>query len=362
MKKIALHIIMPNQTSGPNTANRLLANSELKKDYKFCFITQTFHAGGRVNWKLIKDLKNQIKTEQPDLIHFSGMQASGFHAVLAARLAGKKNILVTIRGFSGDALNVSFMKRFMLSQIFEPLTLKLCKKFYTVCEEAAEKKMVQQNIHKYLGVIHNAAPQITIDVADARQKTRKEYGFADDDFVIGISGRMVYDKGIDYISQAITDLENNYEYKHIKFLFIGDGPYCDILKERHKKEIENGRVFVLGQMNNVIELLCGCDTFLFATLHENLSNALLEAMSVGLPVIATEIGGNVEVVKDNENGFLIPDRNAQAIVDKVILLYLNEELQKKFSLRSKQIIDEEFSQEKIYSQIKAVYDDMLKVG
>ena len=359
MKKVALHIIMPKQTSGPNTANRLMARSYLSEHYDFCFITQNYHAGGKINLKLINDLRKQIKDEKPDLIHLSGLQASGFHAVVAARLAGCKNILVTIRGYSGDALDISKPKKFIFDNIIEPLTLRLCKAFYTVCEEAGNKKMVINNKKKYLGVIHNAAPKINIDITNQRKITRNKYNFKDEDYVIAISGRMTYDKGIEYISQAITMLDEQGYLGKIKFMFIGDGEYCDILKERHAKNIKNQSVFVLGQVNNVIELLCGCDTFLFATLHENLSNALLEAMSVGLPIIATQIGGNVEVVEDMGNGFLVQEKNSQIIVEKVCELYNNKVEREVFAKRSQEIIKEKFTQENLYSKISEIYENML---
>lgn len=361
MQKIALHIIMPKQTSGPNTANRLLAKSYLSNYYNFCFITQKFHAKGKINIKLIRDLKKQFELEKPDLVHLSGMQSSGFHAVLAARLAGCNNILITIRGYSGDASDISKPKKFIFDNIIEPLTLKLSKSFYTVCEEAGKRKIVLQNRKKYLGVIHNAAPNIQFSIDEKRKYIREKFNFKEKDFVVVISGRMTFDKGIEYISQAITTLKQQNYSKNIKFMFIGDGEYCDILRERHSESIKDNSVIVLGQVNNVIELLCGCDLFLFATLHENLSNALLEAMSVGLPVIATDVGGNVEVVEHNKNGFLIEAKNVEEMINRIQILYESEELRKAFSERSREIIEEKFSQEYIYSQINEVYKKMLEL-
>lgn len=352
-KKIMLHIIMPNQVSGPNSAAKRIAESYLNEKYEFSFLTQNMHAKGKINFKLINDLTNQIKNYKPDVIHLSGMQASGFHAVVAAKLAGVKNILITIRGFSEDALNISPIKRNIFTKIIEPLTLKLCKNFYTVCSEANEKKMVKKYNKKSLGVIYNAAPEINIDINTTRDKVRRALNANNKDFIVAVSGRMVYDKGISFISKAIENLDLDME--GIKFVFIGDGPYCDILKERHKELIKKERVYVLGSQKKVIEILTGCDLFLFATLHENLSNALLEAMSIGLPVVATKVGGNIEVVNDNVNGYLIPPMDYNSMINAILKIKNDKELHMKFSRESINIIEKKFSQKIIYNKIDKLY-------
>ena len=89
--KIMLHLIMPNQISGPNTASRKLFSSNLNTKYNFEYLIQNYHAGGKVNFKLIKDLKKQIKLYDPNIVHINGLQSSGFHAVIAAKLAKKKS-------------------------------------------------------------------------------------------------------------------------------------------------------------------------------------------------------------------------------------------------------------------------------
>lgn len=352
-KKVALHIIMPNQTSGPNTANRLLSTSELSEKYEFCFITQDILSGGKISFELIRRLLVQIKNENPDLLHFSGLQSSGFHAVLAARIAGKTNILVTIRGYSGDHIGLNPIKRWIFNSIVEPLTLRLCKKFYTVCQEAGKRKMVQRNRKKYLGVIPNAAPIIK-DSMKNRNDVRDAIGVERNTYAVVIVGRMVYDKGISYIMDAIDEINN----EKIAFVFIGDGPYEDIVKKRFEN---SSNVVCLGKRSDVIEIVNSCDLFLFATLHENLSNALLEAMACGLPVVVTKIGGNVDVVEDGGNGFLISAFSSSEIVEKVSILANDKALNERFSKRSKEIINEKFSQQVVYAKLSEVYDQMLGV-
>lgn len=348
---IMLHIIMPKQVSGPNTSNRNIASSYLSEKYEFRFLTQSFKAKGKINVKLIRDMRRQVKSFNPDIIHISGLQASGFHAVVAARLAGCRNIIITVHGFSGDAIGLKPIKRLLFTKIFEPLTLKMADKVFTVCEEASNKKMILRNKNKFVGVIHNAAPIISEKTFEAREKVRGEFSAQERDVLIAVSGRMVYDKGISFISDAITKMELD----GVKFIFIGDGDYCNILKQDHSKLINEKKVFVLGQRSNVLEILAGCDVFLFATLHENLSNALLEACTIGLPAIATNVGGNPEVITDGVNGYLIPPMDSNAIKEKLEILCSDVEIRQRFGNNSKKIMNEKFSQRKIFSQIDNIY-------
>lgn len=179
------------------------------------------------------------------------------------------------------------------------------------------------------------------------------FHFNEKDFVVAIVGRMVYDKGVSYIIKAINLISD----ANIKFLFIGDGPYLQNIKEEFRND---NRIIALGARKDILQLLCGCDLFLFATLHENLSNALLEAMALGLPVVATDVGGNRDVVKDSYNGFLISPKNELEMAEKIRLIKNNKELRRNFSEASKEIIKSEFSQKVIYNKLDEVYEMMLQ--
>lgn len=173
--------------------------------------------------------------------------------------------------------------------------------------------------------------------------------------MIAIVGRMVYDKGITYIIEAISRIQD----KNIIFIFIGDGALIEDMKISLSNEIVDKRVILLGKQNNVLSILNECDIFLFATLHENLSNALLEACSIGLAVIATSVGGNPEVIKHGYNGLLIPPANAEEIVKSIHYLAENESVRQLFGMNAKKTIEDEFSQKFILSKLEKVYDDLL---
>lgn len=356
--KIMLHLIMPNQISGPNTASRKLFSSNLNTKYNFEYLIQNYYAGGKINFKLIKDLKKQIKLYDPNIVHINGLQSSGFHAVIAAKLA-KKKVLMTVRGFSSDDLTLNPIKRFLFKHVIEPITLMMSDKIYTVCECAQQRRELKSFKKKTLPFIHNCAPKIEFDIASEKNKARSVMGFLPDDFVVIISGRMTFDKGITYIIEAIKQIMNQIPNNKMKFVFIGDGPMLDIVKSELDVFLNNN-VFCLGKINNVVNVIVAGDLFLFATLHENLSNALLEAMAVGLSVIATDVGGNKEVVENEENGFLIPAMSVADIVSCLKICYDDPLLNWKFQQRSLKIIKEKFTENILLEKLDAYYQQMLQ--
>lgn len=352
---VMLHSIMPDQISGPNSAARRIFESSLANRYDFRMVTQTFHAGGRVNLALIRDLRTQIMAADPDLIHLSGLQASGFHAVVAARLATRAPILMTIRGFSGDALALSSIRRAIFNYAIEPLTLALCTRVATVTRAAGQRLLVRLFRRKYVGALHNAAPSWleARSSYDSKRRERERLGLPDV-FIATFTGRLVTDKGIPTLLEVASRLPEGFS-----ICVVGDGPWLETIRSKHHDLLSSRRLIVLGQRSDVQEILRASDVFLFATLHENLSNALLEAMSLSLPTVVTDVGGNPEVVRHGETGFLVAPGDAQAMVSHLVGLKEDPALCRLMGDNGRIRIETAFSQKHIYAELCNIYEDLL---
>lgn len=353
--RVALHLIMPDQVSGPNSGKRLIEASLIARKYEFGFFRQTWLAGGKPNLSLVRDLARQLGEFRPHVVHVSGLQSAGFHAVLAARLASKAKVLVSINGFAGDDTRISAAKRAVFNLIVEPLTLLLCHRFYVVCAEASRRTMVRSFRWKYAGVIHNPAPEISFDIREERSRVRQELGLSDDAYVAIVVGRMVPDKGIDYIAEAA----GAEELSGIRWVLVGDGPLHTEFEQRWPGLVADGRVLLTGKVRDAKPLMAAADVFVFGTLHENLSNALLEAMAVGLPAVATRVGGNVEVVEHGVNGLLVEPANARAIVSAINQIQsLSMAERMAWSEAARRTVRTRFSQEELLSRVSDLYDEL----
>ena len=132
---------------------------------------------------------------------------------------------------------------------------------------------------------------------------------ADDAIVLIMVGRLDPIKRHDLLLDALSDLEIDRRWRA---LLVGDGPSRGVLQAKAHKLGLDGRVEFMGQRSDVAELLARADVFLLISDSEGMSLSLIEALASGLPVIATRVGNNVELVKDGWNGRLLDpgDRDA----------------------------------------------------
>ncbi|MHC1718114.1 MAG: glycosyltransferase [Acidaminococcaceae bacterium] len=352
--KVMLHYILPPNTGGPNKSMERLEKSWLNKYYYFGKLVQNEKPGKTLNFRLLKSMINQVKAFEPDIVHISGLQSAGFYAVLAAKIGGCNKIITTVHGSTVDAIEFNPLLKKIFQYVIEPLTIILSSKVYTVCYDMSNKFRINKR-KNFAGVIHNPAPLIEQNQIRDYYDYRKIIGIDYNSTVVTYVGRMTYDKGISYIIDAIKQIKN----LNIVFIFVGDGPYYDIVNKELAKEIDDRRVFVLGKRNDVLKWLAISDIFLFATLHENLSNALLEACAVGLSIIATNVGGNKEIISNEVNGLLIPPKDSNAIAETVNYLHKNKDKMRSYGFAAKENVENNFSQESIYVKVKQLYERTL---
>lgn len=355
MKKpvVVQHCVALTSIGGPMTALRHLLTSETANRFDFRPVYQNRAAGG-INLALIKEMAEEIKSHQPDLVHVRGLQNEGFHGVLAAKMAGAPKILVSVHGFAGILQNQSGLRNAVFSRVIEPLTLRLSTASYCVAGSGAINPIYAKNAKFDLGVIHNGIPISAPPSAIPRQ----DLGFSDDDFVLVCVGRVAVEKGLGVLADAF---KNHIAPLHpqARLLVIGDGPYLEELRTLLSAEIASGKAVLAGKQTEVARYLAMSDAFVFPTFSENLSNALLEAMLAGLPVVATNVGGNPEVMIDDETGFLVPPQEAKPIADKVNALIEDPNLAKRLGNGARKRIEDAFSFEKAAREIGNAYDRLL---
>jgi glycosyltransferase involved in cell wall biosynthesis len=153
---------------------------------------------------------------------------------------------------------------------------------------------------------------------------RKELGFNSSDFIIGTIGRLDPVKNHERLLQAFK--EALLVYKNIRLLIVGDGDQKETLCGQAKILGIYPQVKIVGFRNDVNEILSIIDIFILPSLSEGLSLALLEAMAAAKPIIASNVGGNREAIKNGHNGLLVSPLSIQEILNAILDLYNNREL------------------------------------
>jgi glycosyltransferase involved in cell wall biosynthesis len=121
----------------------------------------------------------------------------------------------------------------------------------------------------------------------------------------------------------------------------------------------SGRVTFLGTSNRVAELLTAMDAYVLPSMNEGISNALLEAMATGLPVIASAVGGNPEVITDGTAGLLFAAGDANALLHQLTRLYERKELREQFGQAARQRVCENFSIDAMIERYEHLYETLI---
>ena len=156
-------------------------------------------------------------------------------------------------------------------------------------------------------------------------------------------GRIVHQKGLDLAMHALGGLkELNWEWR-----IAGDGPQMQALQSLAQELGIDDRVFFLGWQSReqIRESYRQANVFLFPSRHEGMPNAILEAMSSGLPVIATCIAGNEELVIQGQTGYLVPSEDIESLQDALKKLLNNSALRQQMGEASRRRVEENYSWE-----------------
>ncbi|WP_435207477.1 glycosyltransferase family 4 protein [Micromonospora sp. bgisy143] len=348
--------------NGPLTAVQRVLASHLAEEYEFVRMHQSA-GNGSLNVPLLREWVRLLRRVRPDLVHVRGLQNEGFHGVLAARLAGCPRILVTVHGTVRDLRGPGRLwRRRLLVRGAEPATLRLASHVGTVCEYAARRDFLRDLGGKFVGVIPNGVP-LPEDPREARQRTRAELGLDPDDVVMIAVSRLTWEKGYGVLAEALRRLPPSTVRRpqpstvRRVLLVAGDGPdragIAAALAAAGDVEVR-----LLGNRLDVPDLLAAADLFVFPTLHENLSNALLEAMAYGLPVVASAVGGNVEVLRSG-GGRLVPAGDPQALAGALSPLLDDPAERRHMGELARKVVAESYSLDVMLGALDGVYQRIL---
>jgi glycosyltransferase involved in cell wall biosynthesis len=202
--------------------------------------------------------------------------------------------------------------------------------------------------------IYNGIDTEAFSPGDDGFRIRRRMGIQERAFVIGIVSRLDPIKDHLTLFTAFNGLKKS--YPDLRLLVIGDGP------ARQKLESLSGEgIDFLGPRLDIAELLRCLDLFVLPSLNEGISNAILEAMASGLPVVATRAGGNPELVKDGETGILFNPGDIQGIAS-AIFSYMKDGRQRRIHGTSgRSMARRHFGVEAMVKSYEKVYERVANV-
>jgi len=287
-------------------------------DHEFARAQQlesTVHSAGRPGTTLqfpLFRLARIMRNFRPHIVHTRNW--GGLEAVVAARLARVPVVIHSEHGYEMESLSGLPLRR----RLFRRAAYAMADHVFTVSKElrdyhAGQAWWAPERIRVlYNGVdVNRFAPR-----PEVRERIRNDFGWSAKTFVIGTVGRVVRIKDQGSLLRAVEKLIGSGIEAQV--LLVGGGPEEEILRRYANTSSQlAGRAHFVGASGRVDELLNAMDVFVLPSLKEGMSNTLLEAMASNLPVIATRVGGNPEIVENEHSGWLFAPKNIHELAGRL---------------------------------------------
>ena len=275
--------------------------------------------GSLTSGSSIGSIRKVCKEERPDIVHSIGY-ATMDKGRIGARLGGAKIIISTIQ-YEPDQItkykkNIIWKLDQLINNLIDKYSARYARKIVAVSDSIGKKLISYGYPKDKIAVIPNSlSPEFTERLA----KNGKDLPLPDGP-LIGLISRLEEVKGVEFFLEALKVLrKRNVNY----FAFvIGDGPLKKELEEFAKKNKLSDRINFTGWLDvaDSIAMLSRMDVFVLPSLSEGLNTTLLEALYLLRPVVATDVGGNPEIIKNGKTGLIVPPKDPDAIADAIIIV------------------------------------------
>ncbi len=302
-------------------------------------------------WQLYRLLRR----EHYDLMHTHNSKG-GFIGRLAARLAGGPPVIHGVHGyaFHHDEPRLRRALFFLLEYIARNWSTRVICISQPLADLWVAKKLApREKIRKiYSGIDVNEFKR-----TDKRDEIRRTLGLKQNDIAVGQVSKLWEGKGHCDIIEACVEIFE--KVPNVKVFFIGEGPIRKKLENIVLQKGFGNRIIFLGFLNNVAQVTAAMDIAVLASYYEGMGRVILEAMAAGLPVIATRVGGIVDLVVDNKTGILVDAHSPDQIAKAAIRLARDVTLRKQMGLAGKERADSSFSAGEMIAQIDMLYTEVL---
>jgi len=307
---------------------------------------------------VLKELIKLYKNEKPDLVHHFTIKSVVYGSV-AARFSGVKNVVNAVAG-----LGFVFTNESLFAKILRPFVKSILK----FSMDTDNSRLILQNPDDQ--ALFVASKLIDPDhirlirgsgVNTNRFEPVKNNG-GNDVVNVLLATRLLWDKGIREFIDAVRILKNT--HKPVNFLLAGapdDGNPASVQNEEIIKWVNEGLVESLGHIENIESVLTNVDIVVLPSYREGLPRILLEAASMGLPLVSTDVPGCREIVKNNINGLLVPVKDSKSLAVAIEYLIDNPIERSRMGRAGREMVLNEFDEKIVIDDTIDVYREVLSL-
>ena len=270
-----------------------------------------------------------------------------------------------IRGEPYSRLNAN--EKFMVSfnwflRIFEEKMLERANKIIAVSHFTKRELLEYYKVpEEKIQVIHNGVDVNKFKPAKNKRKIKEELGFKADDLAILSVGRLYARKGLFTLIESMPAVVKR--FKNAKFIISGKGQSDEMRKLINHADrigVKNSIIFTGYYPDKKLpKLYQAADVFAFSTFYEHHPFAVLEALSTGLPVVTTSVGGIPETIESGKNGFLVDPFNPKQFADRILYLLEHPAEAAEMGSLARKTILERFDWRIVVKDVLKVYDEAL---
>ncbi|MCM8796424.1 MAG: glycosyltransferase family 4 protein [Candidatus Omnitrophica bacterium] len=298
-----------------------------------------------------------FRREKFYLVHTHTAKA-GALARPAAYLAGTRRIIHMPHGhnFYGYFNPVTSRLLIFIERFLSRFTTKI-----VVLSESEKRDLVEFGVaekSKIRGITSGLSLGPKDRDSDLRESKRMEFNLSSAQKIVGMVSRLEPVKGPSYFIRAVRGIAE--ENPQVKFIIVGDGSLRRRLERDVKRWGLNGRVIFTGWRDDVLDIISFLDILVQPSLNEAIGRVLIEAQGMGVPVVATRVGGIPEVVRENITGLLVPSRDSEKLKLAISSLLKNEKLRNAMSAAAREWVSERFSVKKMVSEIDSIYSEVAQ--
>ncbi len=273
--------------------------------------------GGRGEYRLARGLSGSVKADlaafRPNIVHVSAPDILGHKASAWARAQGLPCIASLHTRFETYPAyyHLGFLEKLLIS-------LQRC--FYNRVDQVmvpspSMKTLLEQwGVTTPIGIWSRGINHERFHPGRRDDAWRRSLGIADDEVAVGFLGRLVLEKGLGVFAEVIGELKRR-GVKH-RVLVIGEGPARDWFAQRVPEAVFTGS----QAGDDLARAVAGMDIFFMPSVTETFGNVTTEAMAAGVPVVAANATGAIDLVEDGVTGFLVPPQDVRAYADAIARL------------------------------------------
>jgi glycosyltransferase involved in cell wall biosynthesis len=274
-------------------------------------------------------------------------------AVSSKRINRHPVVVKLLRG--GARGDIFKLKRRPLWKSYFANLIRSVDAFITISQEIEQElEALQVPAEKRVFISNGVDTSRHTPVSEDRKQTlRAELSLPAHAHLVIYAGRLVPEKRVDHLLKIWTDLRTKFPDTHL--LILGEGS-----EESRLRALNISGVQFTGQVDDAGRYLQASDLFVLPSSTEGLSNSMLEAMSCGLPVLATTVGGAPDVIRHQESGYLIPPDNVDALQRGLEVLLGDATLRLALGAAARQRIMSDFSLDSVAERLAALYRRLLR--